>query len=310
MPHRPLRRASTVGALLMAPALLIGAPATAQPTTIAAKVNRTATLGAAVRTVDVAGSPIGFTAPATRRAGITTFQVSTTDPAGIRLGLFRLRGAVPLDRFLSHLRTALTGEGADAVAAGRMVSREAVMLGGVATEPGRPAAFTQVLRPGRYHLIDYEDIEDGGPARPLAVHPLTVTDSIEHDVPARPDSLVRMIQTPAGPRFHAPRTLRADASVLVSNLTGQLDEAVFVPVRAGTTAADVQRFFEAVDRGEWPDQPFVGVPHGMPVIAPGHSAVVQPGLAPGPYALVSWVADLENGAGRAAQGMHTLVTVV
>ena len=48
----------------------------------------------------------------------------------------------------------------------------------------------------------------------------------------------------------------------------------------------------------------------MPVIAPGHAAVIQPALPPGEYALVTWVIDLDTGARRAAQGMHALVTVV
>jgi hypothetical protein len=309
LPHRSLRRFSTVGALLVAPALLVGAPAKAQATAAATKPAVRPASQHAVRTLDVVGSPIGFTAPSRRRAGIATFRVSTTDPAGIRLGLFRLRPGVPLDRFVGHLRQTLTGERDEAVVAGRQVSREAVLLGGVATEPGSPAAFTQVLRAGTYHLIDYEDIEEGGPGRPVAVHPLVVTDSIDHDQPARPDALIRMVETPRGPRFHAPRELRSGESVLITNLSAQLDEAIFMPVRPGTTSAEVQRFFEAAENGEWPESPFVGVPRGMPVIAPGQSAVLGPELPPGEYALVSWVFDLDNGAARAAQGMHALVTV-
>jgi hypothetical protein len=309
--ERASRRASTVGALLVAPALFVGAPATAAP---AGSAPSTAAERPAIqtttRTVDVVGSPTGFTAPATRRAGIASFRVSTTDPAGIRLGLFRLKPGVPLDRYLVHLRTALSGEREEAVAAGRKVVREATLLGGVNALPGQPATLTQALRPGTYHLIDYEDIDDGA-GRPVTVRALTVTDRIEHDVPDRPDAMIRMVETPSGPRFQAPRTLRSGASVLVTNLSNQVDEAIFVPVRPGTTSKDVQRFFDAIERGEWPpESPFTGLPQGMPVISPGHAAVIRPGLMPGEYALVTWVTDLGNGAGRAVQGMHTLVTVV
>jgi hypothetical protein len=140
---------------------------------------------------------------------------------------------------------------------------------------------------------------------------LTVTDHVQHDLPARPDSMITMIQTPDGPRFRAPSTLPAGGSVLVNNLTGQVDEAIFMPVRPGTSSADVQRFFESVDGGQWPsDPPFIGVPRGLPVITPGHAAVIQPALTPGEYALVTWVVDLQTGVRRAAQGMHSLVTVV
>ncbi len=302
MPKHLLRRASTVGALLMAPALLVPTAAAAAPTTVVSRP--------AVRTVDIAGSATGFTSPPSRSAGITTFRVSTSDPAGIRLGLFRLRAGVPLDRFLTHLRTALTGERAEAAVAGRKVVQEAVLFGGVSAAAGQDATFTQVLRAGRYHLIDYEDIEGGGD-RPPTVRPLTVTDRVQHDLPGRPDAMITMIQTPAGPRFQAPRTLAAGGSVLVSNLTGQVDESIFMPVRPGTTSADVQRFFDAMEAGGWPSEsPFVGVPRGMPVITPGHAAVIEPALPSGEYALVTWVIDLQTGALRAAQGMHALVTVV
>ncbi len=293
-------RAATVGALIVAPTLAFAVPAHAAPATGATAVE------APTRVVEVVGSPSGFTSPASRRAGITTFRVSTTDPAGIRLGLFRLKPGVRLDRYLGHLRTALTGDRAEAIAAGRNVAREATLLGGAMAVPGQPATLTQVLSPGRYHLIDYEDIESGR----LTVRPLTVTEGIDHDVPDRPDALVRMIETPDGPRYDAPRTLRSTDSLLVSNLSGQIDEAVFMPVRTGTTSADVQAFFDARDAGEWPpDSPFVGAPRGMPVLSSGRSAVLRPGLPPGEYAVVSWVMDLESGAGRGAQGMHTLVTV-
>jgi hypothetical protein len=300
---RALRRVSTVAALLVTPVLALAAPAAAAPSV------STPAVETPTRTVEVVGSPRGFTAPATRRAGITTFRVSTTDPAGIRLGLFRLNPGVRLDRYLVHLRTALTGNRAEAVAAGRKVVRQATLLGGASAVPGQPATLTQVLSSGRYHLIDYEDIEEGA-GRPVAVRQLTVTDGIEHDVPDRPDALVRMIETPSGPRFDAPRTLRPDDSLLVTNLSGQVDEAIFMPVRPGTTSADVQAFFEARDRGEWPPySPFIGAPRGMPVLSPGRAAVLRPALTPGDYALVTWVLDLDSGAGRAAAGMHALVSV-
>jgi hypothetical protein len=296
-----LRRVSAVGALLVAPTLLMTAPASAAAPT----VERPKT-----RTVEVVGSPTGFTAPATRASGITTFRLSTTDPAGSRFGLFRLRPGVRLDRYLAHLRTALTGQGDEAVAAGRKVVQQATLLGGASVVPGGPATLTQMLRPGTYHLIDYEDIENGA-HHPVAVRPLAVTDRVEHDVPRRPDGMIRMVETPDGPRFQAPRTIRAGSSLLVSNLSDQVDEAIFVPVRPGTEEKDVQRFFEAVARGEWPpDSPVAGLPRGMPVLSEGRAAVIEPGLAPGAYALVTWVIDLDTGRMRSARGMHQLVTVV
>ena len=59
-----------------------------------------------------------------------------------------------------------------------------------------------------------------------------------------------------------------------------------------------------------PDSPLAGLTHGMPVLSEGRAAVIEPGLAPGEYALVTWTIDLDSGTMRAASGMHQLVTVV
>lgn len=261
--------------------------------------------------VEVVGSPDGISAPATIRSGATTFRVTTSDEAGIRLGLFRLNKDVRLDPFLEHLRTALTGEGDEQLEAGRSVVREAVMLGGQQTTAGRPATFSLHLRPGRYHLVDYEDIEEGDTNQDPATHQLTVrhVPRPRHGGFPMPDSAITMIDAADGPRYLAPRVLSPDATILVSNLTDQVEEAVFMPVKPGTTERDVQEFYEALDSGQPAESPFAGLPHGMPVTSAHRGQIVRPNLPRGEYALVSWVIDLDDGGMRGADGMHQLVTV-
>lgn len=83
-----------------------------------------------------------------------------------------------------------------------------------------------------------------------------------------------------------------------------------MPVRPGTTAADVQRAFEIIDSGGWPqNSPLIGLPQGVPVLSSRRHQLAQPALAPGLYALTTWVVDLDTGRMQATNGMHTLVTV-
>ncbi|MPZ62959.1 MAG: hypothetical protein GEU93_17040 [Propionibacteriales bacterium] len=300
-----------LAAIVAVPAVVAAAAQPAVATGVATKDRSAPTeRGDTASLVDVVGTPDGFTLPESVPPGMTTFRVTTSDPNGIRLGLFRLNDGVDLDRFLVHLVQSIAGEGEEQISAGRAVMREAGMLGGEATVAGERAAFTQFLRPGRYHLIDYEDIEDGDADGPVAVEELTVTGEFHPGSPPLPDEAITMVDTPDGPRYRAPRVLSGDSAILVTNLTEQVDEAIFMRVRPGTTRADVQGFFEALDRDEGPPEyPFVGLPHGMPVISPGHAEIIQPDLPRGRYALITWVPDLDDGGMHAADGMHTLVTV-
>jgi hypothetical protein len=259
--------------------------------------------------VEIAGSAQGLAAPASVDAGLRTFRVTTTDPAGVVLGLFRLDRGIVLDEFVAVLRVALTGEGRERVEAGNAVAEQATLLGGINTVPGRPGTFTQLVRPGTYHLIDYQDILTG--QAPAAVRPLVVTDRWRACPPPLPRATIEMRETRDGPRFRAPSNLEAGAPILVRNRTGHVEEAVFMPVRPGVTAEDVRQFFEALDNHQAPPSiPFTSDdrPRGMPVIHDPLAAVIEPNLAPGRYALLTWLIDGEA-RHRAAAGMIAIVTV-
>lgn len=281
-------------------ALLLGAAttATAQSQLVADGHN----------TVRVVGSSDGFSAPSTHGPGPVTFEVSTADPQGIRLGLVRLREGHQLEEFLKHLRKALTAHGAVAAAAGRGVEETAMMLGGAVTHPGRTATFRSTLSRGTYYLIDYRRVK---PTGSITAHPLTIEGPADTGKTLqRPAATVTMIDTTAGPRFVAPSVLAAGTTLLFRNRTDQLAEGILVPVRPGTTAADIQHAFEIIDSGGWPqDSPLVGPPQGVPVLSSGQHQLAKLSLPPGLYALTTWVVDLDNGRMQAARGMHTLVTV-
>ncbi|BCB91777.1 hypothetical protein Psuf_090900 [Phytohabitans suffuscus] len=83
------------------------------------------------------------------------------------------------------------------------------------------------------------------------------------------------------------------------------------PVSPGVTATDIQLFFQAVDNGQPPPSiPFVGLlPQGMPVIDSPLATIIQPNLAPGRYALLSFLLD-DEGVRYAASGTVVVFDVV
>ncbi|GAA2626024.1 hypothetical protein SMC26_19085 [Actinomadura fulvescens] len=262
--------------------------------------------------IDIKADDDGFTAPASSTSGPTSFRVTTTATGdlGSMMGLVRLRpGATPAG-FADHLGKVFSDDPRIAVPAGRALMAEAELLGGAQSQPGRPTTFTTTLRPGTYYLLNYLDFETQPPAGPEALRTLTVTHERHAGRAPKPGAVVGMSPTAAGPRFHLPPRIRAGAPLLVTNHLDQVNEAIFVPVRPGTTEADLHKFFEGVQNGQWGPSPFAGAPLGTPPLTPGRSVVLQMPLTPGRYAVITWVIDLTDGVRLGAKGMYSLITVM
>lgn len=266
--------------------------------------------GTQCQPVAVSGSTTGFTSPDSVPSGIRTFQVTTTNPSGVVLGLFRLDPGVNLDNFVGLLRVAFAGQGQERIEAGEAVKEQSTLLGGVATIVGRPATFTQTMVPGTYYLINYRDILSN-PTGSVGVRPLTATNQWQSCLPAQPRATIEIVNTADGMRFRAPATVRQGTSTLVANLSDRIQEAVIRPVTATATPGEIQQFFQAVDSGQAPpSNPFIGLlPQGMPVIHPSLATIIQPNLAPGRYALLSFLLD-DAGVRYAAQGMVVVFDVI
>ncbi|MFJ8011751.1 hypothetical protein [Streptomyces sp. NPDC096339] len=284
---------SLAGSLMLSFAPGAQASATSQVPAAAAS-------SAAPQEVDIPVTPDGFTAPSVLRAGPVTLRVRSTDPRGAWIGLVRLRPGVPLERYLEDLERAM---GDDPVEGGKAVARDAEMLGGAAVAHA-PAAVTMKLTPGEYHLIDFRDVglpdlaDRVRPVRALAGHPRTDTADI------RPAARITLRDG----AFEAPDVLSGPVQVV--NRSRQHNEAMLMPVRPGTTLADLDAFFADVDAGRRPSgSPFTGGPTGVVPLSPGRSAVLTTDLPPGEYALVTWVRDLRTGSMFAARGMRMLITV-
>ncbi|MFG3549058.1 hypothetical protein [Streptomyces sp. NPDC047725] len=250
---------------------------------------------------DVVVTADSVTAPARVPAGPVSFRVSTPTEGGMGLPLVQV--SVPIDQYLDDLtRMTNAATPAEAAAAAAVVERESVNLGGAAVQPGTDATFSQILWPGRYYLIAYDF---DGSARPVA-HALTV-DGPGYCEPPEPVDVIR--HTPSG--FWVPGgQLRASGTHLIVNDSGLLNEAVLLPVRPGTTAAEVDAFFAALRDGTAPPSyPITGGAVGSPPLSPGRSARLGLSLPPGGYLLSSWITSSTTGRPRAFDGFYKLVTL-
>jgi hypothetical protein len=247
-------------------------------------------------TVDITVTAAGFQAPQGVSGGAITLRVKSTDPQGAWLGLVRLRPGVALETYVADVRQAFSDDPATSVAGGRAVTRDVEMLGGVAVAQV-PASVTIIAAPGVYQLVDFRDVRE--PDFATRIRPLRVTPGAN----AEPGSASQILQLDS--TFVAPRQLTAGANVRVTNLSRQLNEAMLIPVRPGTTLGDLDSFFSGAG-----GSPFTGGPSGVVPMSPGRSAVFSAELPVGEYALVTFVRDLRTGAMLAAEGMRALVAIV
>ncbi|GII05179.1 hypothetical protein Pta02_71870 [Planobispora takensis] len=250
-------------------------------------------------TVDITVTPSGFTAPETVRAGALTLNVRSQDPQGAWIGLVRLRPGVGLEQYLEHLRQAMDDDPATSVAGGRAVAEDVVMLGGAAAGHV-PAAVTTVVAPGRYHLVDFRDVQEPDFAR--RVRSLRV---VGPAAGARTPSPAPAVIKATDSGFVAPRRLVSGSPVLVVNRSSQFNEAMLMPVRPGTTPADLDAFFAGTG-----GYPFTAGPTGVVPMSPSRAALLTTALPPGEYALVTWVRNLRTGRMLAQEGMRELVNII
>ncbi|WP_433334305.1 hypothetical protein [Spirillospora sp. CA-294931] len=299
-------------ALVLAATAALCVTAAGQPVLAATAPPGVSVTAPSVPVLDVAARPGGFAAPSVSTSGRTSFRVNTTvtEGTGSAIGLLRPRPGVAAEALAGHLAKVFSPDKPTAMEGTRALMRDAELLGGALAQAGNPTTFTTTLRPGTYYLLEYFAFESPNPPGAEGLHRLTVTDERHSGRPPAPHTVVGMGRTPSGaPAFRVPSRVRAGAPILLTNGLDQINEAIFVPVRPGTTRADLQAFFEGVENGTPVPPPFAGRPVGSPPLTPGRTAVVQMPLTPGTYAVTTWVHDVKDGVRLAAKGMHAIVTV-
>ncbi|WP_374777156.1 twin-arginine translocation signal domain-containing protein [Streptomyces sp. NBC_01310] len=280
--------------------------------------------------LDIVTGEDGFSAPATAAAGAATFRVRTTSTRTGIVGIARLRPGVAEAAFRRHLRDVFEKEDPkDVIRASGELMADAELLGGAMAVRGSGSSFTAALQPGRYLVLEYKDFE--GPyigrdplpgqeyVRPLLVHagddsgarrpsPL-VTAAAAAAAAATTTATVTAVDTARGPRFVLEGRIRRDRPVrCVNAMRGQVDElAVYPLTNDSVTEADIQGYFRAPRNTPAPFD--LAAQLGTPPLSPGRSAVIEMPLAPGRYALTSWVTSMKDAQHLSAHGQVLIVTV-
>ncbi|MDQ0948229.1 hypothetical protein QFZ24_002152 [Streptomyces phaeochromogenes] len=281
-------------------------PAVAAPPVGSTPASASAAEGS--HTVELRSTAEGFTAPATTRPGLTTFNASTTQEGKGWIGLVRLKDGVGWDDFTYDLFRALGNTPAEVPQGAKDLNRDATLLGGLVIHDGQPGSFTQHLSPGTYLLFDYLAVADAQPRYRW----LTVSGS-SVDQGLTPTATVVSKNVPGtGPRFEVQGRVRAGQPVrFVNRIPGQVNEFLFVRIAEGTTEADLKAYFDSMpDDGSFPPgSPFTSVSLGSLPLSTGRSTVARVPTGTGPHALITWNKDATDGIKLVKKGLFTIVDV-
>lgn len=258
--------------------------------------------------VDVRLTAHGIEAPDAAEGGLVHFHISTDDPQGRQLQVFRPHKGVSVDKVLADLTKAIDETNPANAAAGiNAFNDDAEALGGGAASPKVPVDVTEPISEGTVYLLDFSAFL-ADPAHPV-LKALELCDG-DKDKGLAPFPRGIVLQE-SGPRFRVEDVNRADAPILVHNTTDEIHEMLIQPVKPGTTDADIQAYFDAILHGQQPPpSPFTGVPSGLGAISADHTALFQAkDLPAGRYALLCFVPDDEDGLPHAFKGMHKVVVL-
>ena len=248
------------------------------------------------------------------RIAFTVDTSNTKDKGGSQITLFRLVGNATLATIIADLGDAFSKDLSTRAKSTQNLTRDARFFGLADVVPGVPAVVTETLPGGAYYLVDLGAARgDSAPA----FTPFTVRDSDEDgDDSGRELSEDRQGERRHGPvvkmtsadTFVSPSTLPARGTVTVRNVSDTLHFMDLVPVKKGTTDAQVQAYFDSGTEGQ---PPFVvaGPTLGLGILSPGRQAELTYNLPPGTYLLLCFVADDKTGMDHAAMGMHKVVTL-
>ncbi|MFF0432744.1 hypothetical protein ACFYU9_11035 [Streptomyces sp. NPDC004327] len=254
--------------------------------------------------VDVRLTEHGIEAPDAAEGGIVHFRISTDNPGGRQLQVFRPHQGVSVDKVLADLAKAVNENPAIAKVGITAFNKDAEALGGGFATPKVPVDVTEPISDGTVYLLDFSAFL-ADPAHPV-LRSLELCDG-DPDKGLAPFPKGIVLQE-KGPRFRVEDVNRADAPILVHNTTDEIHEMLIRPVKPGTTDADIQAYFDALAHGQQPPSPFTGPPSGLGAISADHTAIVQAkNLPAGRYVLLCFIPDDENGIPHAFLGMHKVV---
>jgi len=300
-------------ALAFVPALLLAAcgdddeggaatttAAAADATTTSAPAETTTTeQAAAATTLELTAADYSFDAGGVATAPAGQLHISLTN-----------NGAEEHQATLVQIKDGKTL--ADLAAAGNAdpTGRDALALvdgygGPNVVAPGDTQAADAVLAPGDYvFLCLIPSPSDGIPhASKGMVLPFTITEGeTSTAAPAADDTIVVKDF-----EFEVPEGFSGQGTFSVDNQGPQLHEIAAYRINDGSTFEDVQAFFGEEGAAAGPP-PFTSS-GGMAPLGPGFAATVDLDLAPGSYAFVCFLPDVDTGQPHFTLGMLQEVTV-
>jgi hypothetical protein len=246
---------------------------------------------------------------ATIQSGSIRFAVSSTNApnpngGGSNVTLFQPINGATVSRVLHDLQDEFSQYPKLAADGTRELTADARILGLADVIPGTPAVVTEFLSPGTYYLMDLGNNPTGPPTlttltvRPAGAH-------IEQDSDLRSQETV--LATSAD-RFVAPRDWPHQGTYTFKNTSDTLHFMSISPVKAGTTDAQIQAFFDHPTGGP---PPFFrnGPSVGNDVTSPGQQLQLSYSLPAGTYVLLCFIADEKDGMPHVFMGMHLVVTL-
>jgi hypothetical protein len=241
-------------------------------------------------------------------AGSIRFTVSTTNPAGPTssgsdITLFRVKRGHSLAQVFAAFKEESDPKTA---AQGTRDLRHAAVFRGLADVGGTTETVTEYLGAGTYYAIDLADPPpaSGTPAvtklRVRATKP-----RIEQDSDLASNVRVKARHD----RFSAPRVWPHKGTYSFTNRDHTLHFMSIIPVKSGTTDAEIQEVLNAPSQPGPPPFFREGPGGGNDLVSPGRRLQVSYNLPKGTYALVCFIADEETGMPHAVMGMHKVVVL-
>ena len=246
----------------------------------------------------------------TIQTGSIRFKVSTTNPqvmgnGGSNISLFQPKRGKALANVFADLQEEFSQTPAIAAKGTRDIVRDVSLFGLADVVVGFPEVVTEDLQPGTYYLFDLGNQPKGNPA----VTTLTVgrdRHAFEQDSDLRSQTQVKVT---SADRFIAPRFWPHRGTYTFTNVADTIHFMVMIPVKDGTTDAQVQAVFSGPPSGQNGPPPFFrpGPSGGNDVVSPGRSIQVSYNLPPGAYLLECFVSDDKTGLPHALMGMHKVI---
>jgi hypothetical protein len=235
--------------------------------------------------------------------GTVRFKISSMNPAGTNVVLFQRKPGVSFDKLDADLLDEFSQDPPTAAKGTRELVRDVRFFGLADALPGGPIAATVNLDAGLYYAFDASS-----PALPNTHNVVRL--HVKGDGPSWVTSHRHLasVSLTSEDRFVVRGHLPAHGSVLVRNVADTIHFMEIQPVKAGTTDAEIQAFFES---GSQDQPPFLldGPGASMEVTSPGRQVVLSYSLPKGTYVLLCFIADDVTGMPHALMGMHKVVKV-